>query len=88
MSRVIDGTGKDSRFFYNGQYRNPMVIRIASFAYQQGFGGHFHNDNTIAPLRDIPGVVIVAPARGDDGVSCVCCNVFRKYFFMCGRGGR
>ena len=27
------------------QYRNPMVVRIAGYGYQKGFGGHFHNDN-------------------------------------------
>ena len=53
-------------FFSNGQFQNPMVVRIASFAYQKGFGGHFHNDNSVAALRDIPGLVIAAPARGDE----------------------
>ena len=53
-------------FFSAGQFRNPMVIRIASFAYQKGFGGHFHNDDSIGALRDIPGLVLAAPARGDD----------------------
>ena len=53
-------------FFSQGQFRNPMVVRIASFAYQRGFGGHFHNDNSITALRDIPGLVLAAPARGDD----------------------
>ncbi len=43
-------------FFSNGQYTNPMVIRIAGLAYQKGFGGHFHNDNSFAVFRDIPGV--------------------------------
>ena len=38
-----------------GQYRNPMVVRIAGYGYQKGFGGHFHNDNSVAALRDIPG---------------------------------
>lgn len=56
------------QFFSNDQFRNPMVVRIAGFAYQKGFGGHFHNDNSIAVLRDIPGIVIAAPARGDDAV--------------------
>ncbi|HMQ10192.1 MAG TPA: thiamine pyrophosphate-dependent enzyme [Oligoflexia bacterium] len=55
-------------FFSNGQFHNPMLIRIASFAYQKGFGGHFHNDNSIAALRDVPGVIIAAPSRGDDAV--------------------
>ncbi|MBA3586050.1 MAG: hypothetical protein H0W41_00250 [Chloroflexi bacterium] len=39
---------------------------MAGLAYQKGFGGHFHNDNSIGALRDIPGLVIATPARGDD----------------------
>jgi 2-oxoisovalerate dehydrogenase E1 component len=54
------------RFFSNGTYTNPMVVRVAAFAYQRGFGGHFHNDNSIGGLRDIPGLVLCTPARGDD----------------------
>jgi 2-oxoisovalerate dehydrogenase E1 component len=46
-----------------------MVVRIASYAYQKGFGGHFHNDNSVAVLRDIPGLIIASPARADDAVS-------------------
>ncbi|HED64901.1 MAG TPA: MFS transporter [Planctomycetes bacterium] len=53
-------------FFSAGQFTNPMVVRIAGFAYQKGFGGHFHNDNSIGALRDIPGLVLAAPSRGDD----------------------
>lgn len=53
-------------FFSSGQFHNPMVVRIAGFAYQKGFGGHFHNDNAIGALRDIPGLVLAAPSRGDD----------------------
>lgn len=53
-------------FFSNGQFTNPMVLRIAGLGYQKGFGGHFHNDNSLAVLRDIPGVVIACPSRGDD----------------------
>ncbi len=55
-------------FFSNGQFANPMVIRIAGLGYQKGFGGHFHNDNSLAVLRDIPGIVVACPSRGDDGV--------------------
>ncbi|MGH2782572.1 MAG: transketolase C-terminal domain-containing protein, partial [Thermoleophilaceae bacterium] len=40
--------------------------RVPGLAYQKGFGGHFHNDNSIGALRDIPGVVLAAPSRGDD----------------------
>jgi 2-oxoisovalerate dehydrogenase E1 component len=55
-------------FFSQGRFRNPMVVRIAGLAYQ-GFGGHFHNENTVASLRDIPGLVIAAPARPDDAAA-------------------
>lgn len=56
------------QFFSDGKYRNPMVIRIASWAYQKGFGGHFHNDNAIGVLKDIPGIFVASPSRGDDAV--------------------
>ena len=36
-------------------FHNPMVVRIAGLAYQKGFGGHFHNDNALGVLSDIPG---------------------------------
>ncbi|MFC4950539.1 thiamine pyrophosphate-dependent enzyme [Pseudonocardia sp. GCM10023141] len=56
-------------FFSAGRYRNPMIVRIAGYAYQKGFGGHFHNDNAIGVLRDIPGLVIASPARPDDAAA-------------------
>jgi 2-oxoisovalerate dehydrogenase E1 component len=62
----IRGEAASLQFFSNGQYRNPMVMRIASLGYQRGFGGHFHNDNSITALRDIPGLVVGCPSRGDD----------------------
>lgn len=62
----LRGEASSLSFFSNGQFTNPMVIRIASFAYQKGFGGHFHNDNSIAVLRDIPGIVVAAPSNGPD----------------------
>lgn len=65
----IRGEACSLQFFSNGQFRNPMVMRIASLGYQKGFGGHFHNDNSIAALRDIPGLVIGCPSRGDDAVN-------------------
>ena len=46
-----------------------MVIRIAGYGYQQGFGGHFHNDDAVGVLRDIPGVVVASPARPDDAAA-------------------
>jgi 2-oxoisovalerate dehydrogenase E1 component len=56
-------------FFSDGQFSNPMVLRIAGLGYQKGFGGHFHNDNSLAVLRDIPGIVIGCPS---DGAEAVC----------------
>ena len=53
-------------FFSNGQFTNPMVLRIAGLGYQKGFGGHFHNDNSVAVLRDIPGVILAVPSNGGD----------------------
>ena len=55
-------------FFSNGQFTNPMVLRIAGLGYQKGFGGHFHNDNSLAVLRDIPGLIIACPSNGEDAV--------------------
>ena len=66
----LRGEAATLQFFFSRQYRNPMVVRVAGLAYQKGFGGHFHNDNSIGVLRDIPGLVLAAPARGDDAARC------------------
>ncbi|MCV2886587.1 thiamine pyrophosphate-dependent enzyme [Aestuariibacter sp. AA17] len=65
----IRGEAATLPFFSNGQFTNPMVIRIAGLAYQKGFGGHFHNDNSFAVFRDIPGVIIACPSNGADAVA-------------------
>jgi 2-oxoisovalerate dehydrogenase E1 component len=65
----IRGEAATLSFFSTGQYTNPMVVRIAGYGYQKGFGGHFHNDNSLGGLRDIPGVVIASPARPDDAAA-------------------
>jgi len=62
----IRGEAATLSFFSNGQYTNPMVLRIAGLGYQKGFGGHFHNDNSVAVLRDIPGVILAVPSNGAD----------------------
>ncbi len=64
----LRGEAASTSFFSRGQLKAPMVLRIASFGYQKGFGGHFHNDNSIAVLRDIPGLLIAAPSNGPDAV--------------------
>jgi 2-oxoisovalerate dehydrogenase E1 component len=65
----IRGEAASLQFFSNDQYRNPLLVRIASLGYQKGFGGHFHNDNSIAALRDVPGLVVGCPSRGDDAAT-------------------
>ena len=65
----LRGEAATLQFFSNGQYRNPMVVRIAGYGYQKGFGGHFHNDNAVGVLRDVPGLVIASPALPDDAAA-------------------
>ncbi|MDG4789019.1 transketolase C-terminal domain-containing protein [Micromonospora sp. WMMD1102] len=62
----LRGEAATMQYFSRGAYRNPMVVRIAGLAYQDGFGGHFHNDNSLAVLRDVPGLVLAVPSRADD----------------------
>ncbi len=64
----LRGEAASMSFFSNGEYTNPMLVRIAGLAYQKGFGGHFHNDNSVAVLRDIPGLSLAVPARADDAL--------------------
>jgi 2-oxoisovalerate dehydrogenase E1 component len=65
----LRGEAASLAFFSCGRYRNPLVVRVAGFGYQKGFGGHFHNDNALGVLRDIPGLVIASPARPDDAAA-------------------
>ncbi|MUL83073.1 MULTISPECIES: thiamine pyrophosphate-dependent enzyme [unclassified Mycolicibacterium] len=62
----IRGEAATLQFFSNGQYRNPAVIRIAGYGFQKGFGGHFHNDDSVAALLDIPGIIVASPSHPDD----------------------
>lgn len=62
----LRGEACSLQYFSNGQFANPMVVRVQGLAYQKGFGGHFHNDNSIGALRDIPGLLLAVPSRGDD----------------------
>ena len=64
----LRGEAATFSFFSAGALDNPMLVRVAGLAYQKGFGGHFHNDNSIAVLRDIPGLIVICPARGDDAL--------------------
>lgn len=62
----LRGEAATLAFFSAGRYTNGMVVRIAGLAYQKGFGGHFHNDNSVAVLRDIPGLVLAVPSNAGD----------------------
>ncbi|MBI2993379.1 MAG: MFS transporter [Gammaproteobacteria bacterium] len=64
----IRGEAATLPFFSRGQFCNPMVIRMPGLGYQKGFGGHFHNDNSIAVFRDIPGIIVACPSNGSDAV--------------------
>jgi 2-oxoisovalerate dehydrogenase E1 component len=62
----LRGEAGSTAFLSAGQFRTPMIVRVAGLAYQRGIGGHFHNDNAIGALREIPGLVLAVPARGVD----------------------
>jgi 2-oxoisovalerate dehydrogenase E1 component len=64
----IRGEACSLQFFSKAQFRSPMMLRMQGWGYQKGFGGHFHNDNSIAALRDVPGLIVATSARGDDTV--------------------
>jgi 2-oxoisovalerate dehydrogenase E1 component len=64
----IRGEAATLAFFSQGQFTNGMIVRIAGLPYQKGFGGHFHNDNSLAVFRDIPGVIVAVPGNGEDAV--------------------
>lgn len=64
-------------FFSNAQLATPMVLRLPGLAYQKGFGGHFHNENTFAALRDIPGLMIACPSSGKRAV-----KLLREAFYQ------
>jgi len=79
----LRGEAATLSFFSGGQLANPCLIRIAGLAYQKGFGGHFHNDDSLAVLRDIPGIVVVVPARADDAFALI-----RAAHRLCRSAGR
>ena len=81
----LRGEAATLRWFSNGQYVNPMLVRIAGYGYQKGFGGHFHNDDSVAVLRDIPGIVIASPSRPDDAAAMMrtCLATAREHGSVC-----
>ncbi len=81
----LRGEAATLSFFSNEQFTNGMVIRVASLAYQKGFGGHFHNDNSIAIFRDLPGVIVACPSNGADAVKMLrtCVKEAYEYGRVC-----
>ena len=81
----LRGEAASLPFFSDGQYRNGMVVRIAGLAYQRGFGGHFHNDNSVAVLRDIPGLVLAVPSHPADapGILRTCVELAQRDGRVC-----
>ncbi len=79
----IRGEAATLSFFSQGQFTNPMILRLPGLAYQKGFGGHFHNDNAFAFLREIPGVIIACPSNGADAV-----KMFRRCLQLAGEEQR
>jgi 2-oxoisovalerate dehydrogenase E1 component len=65
----LRGEAATLQFFSQGRYRNGMVVRVPGYGYQKGFGGHFHNDNAVGVLRDVPGLVLASPARPEDAAA-------------------
>ncbi|WP_395646298.1 dehydrogenase E1 component subunit alpha/beta [Terricaulis sp.] len=65
----LRGEASTLSFFSSGQFTNPMVVRIPGLGYQKGFGGHFHNENSLAVFRDIPGLILACPSNGRDAVA-------------------
>jgi 2-oxoisovalerate dehydrogenase E1 component len=65
----LRGEAATLQYFSQRAYRNGMVLRIAGYGYQRGFGGHFHNDDAVGVLRDIPGLVVASPARPEDAAA-------------------
>jgi len=65
----LRGEAATLQFFSQRAYRNGMVVRIAGLGYQKGFGGHFHNDDAVGVLRDVPGLVVASPGRPDDAAA-------------------
>jgi len=75
----LRGEAATLAFFSDGQFTNPMVLRVPGLAYQKGFGGHFHNDNSLTIFRDIPGIILAVPSNGVDAVKMLRTAVREAY---------
>lgn len=75
----LRGEASTLPFFSEGKFSNPMVLRVPGLAYQKGFGGHFHNDNSLTIFRDIPGIILAVPSNGRDAVKMLRTAVREAY---------
>ena len=75
----LRGEAATLSFFSESRFTNPMVLRIPGLAYQKGFGGHFHNDNSLAIFRDIPGIILAVPSNGADAVKMLRSSIREAY---------
>ena len=66
-------------FFSEGRFTNPMVLRVPGLGYQKGFGGHFHNDNSLTIFRDLPGIILAVPSNGADAAKMLRTAVREAY---------
>jgi 2-oxoisovalerate dehydrogenase E1 component len=55
-----------TQFLSLGAYRNPMVLRVPGLPSLTRDGAGVADDNTLAALRDVPGLVVAVPARAED----------------------
>jgi len=59
----LRGEAATLSFFSNAQFSNGLILRMSGGGLTS-FGGYFHNENSVAPLLDMPGVAFVYPSCG------------------------
>jgi 2-oxoisovalerate dehydrogenase E1 component len=64
----LRGEASTTAWLSNGKFTSPLLLRIPGLAYNLS-GGHFHNDSSIAAIRDIPGVIIACPSNPEVAAS-------------------
>jgi 2-oxoisovalerate dehydrogenase E1 component len=63
----IRGEAATTGWLSNGQFHASFLLRIPGFGYNVN-GGHFHNDSSIAALREIPGLIVACPSTPEVGL--------------------
>ena len=65
----LRGEAATLSFFSQGRFRNPMVLRLAGSGLPEGIRRALPQRQRVGVLRDIPGLVVACPARGDDAAA-------------------